>query len=1280
MPVGMIVGGWFASSAVSNVITYLMSYAKDQYKWQLGLKAKSKRLEQALPQIKALLETVDSGDHIKEKNTALEEWLWQFRDAVDEAEDFKDEVEYQRLEKEIEGKKSKVSDATSSVNTFFKWAVHKDPTLKRLKEVVKGLDRLVTEMGPFLNLVATSKDKQPLNTSSRNTTSLLPVFHKLVGRDDEKQMIISKLLNSSSASDSRNFSILPIVGVGGIGKTTLAQLVYNDENIEKHFNTRVWVCVSNTFDVPLLTRRILELVVNEKQTTDNLQFLQQELLKNLRSKKVLLVLDDVWNDQNSKSWDDLLKPFSSVERGSMILLTTRMENVAKMMTGAMEPIFLKRLNKEDYWEFFKDCAFGGVDPNDHKKLKDIGSRIAKKLKGSPLAAKTVGWILKTNLNDEHWERILNSEIWKLDQGENDIMPALRLSYQHLPSHLKPCFRFCSIFPQDYEFDKEKLVYMWMALGLLQEPKNGNERPEDIGDDYMNDLVGKSFFDCQKYGFSGTYYVMHDLLHDLATSVSVGECFRIGEITQTTLIPNTIRHLSINTSLTPPILHEIAKLKHLRTLLLPKGFNPIFIDFPKELKGLRALRILESSAFCITDDSISNLKLLRYLHSHHRINNQVPESVNKLYHLRFLHYQNDSPFLERELLPLDCIQNLINLRRLTTPNSESGKFSGLGRLSSLQILKKFSVEDNGKNMLDLKNLGELRELGIKNLEKVKRTDDVVEANLKDKQHLRTLTLEWDSDCSSGCPEVDEQVLDALEPHSNLQNLNIKCYMGCRSPHWITLQSLSNIVSITLCNCEGWKDLPPLGQLPYLEFLRLERMISVKRVGSAPDGGTEASIFPSLLELSLGELPALQEFYGGAEKAQWLPRLESLEISKCPNLSVFPNLPCGLRKLRIEVVNWTALPKLWLGGNTNALSMSSPLSSSSWSTSSLSLLHIRHCEGLESLADGLLLQTELFTSLEKVSIIDCGKLTHLPIGQFDKFPSLKDLEVWGCPKLQRRSTSGRFFPPSLQSLFIQDWDFQDLEDFNLLHFLGLWGWANIKSLPSAEVFGRWKALKYLRIRDCSELESLGGLQALSSLEELWVERCPKLVTSASTSPSALLVEEPRSSPSSSSSSLIVKHLFIDDLFLLCIGPLKYISLQILVIFETQVVHIESCDEVRYSSALKEWVLNNRTSLESIYCDRYSRLFSLVDLQSLPSLQYLSIHRYRNLQSLPELPSSLETLTLYGCSSELEERCLQDSGPDWPKIQHIPNVTIGRYDKEDLATFTVAKHRGQPQLEET
>ncbi|XP_072971054.1 putative disease resistance protein RGA3 [Typha angustifolia] len=883
-------------------------------------------------------------------------------------------------------------------------------------------------MGPFLNLVATSKDNQPLNTSSSNTTSLLPVVHKLVGRDDEKQMIISKLLNSSSASDSRNFSILPIIGVGGIGKTTLAQLVYNDENIEKHFEKRVWVCVSNTSDMPLLTKTILELVVNGNRTTDNLQLLQQELLKSLKSKKVLLVLDDVWNDQNAKSWDDLLKPFSSVKRGSMILLTTRMKEVAEMMTSTPESLFLKGLNEEDYWKLFKDCAFGDVDPNDHKKLLDIGSRIAKKLKGSPLAAKTVGWILKTNLNDEHWERILNSEIWELNQDENDIMPALRLSYQHLPSHLKPCFRFCSIFPQDYEFDKEKLVCMWVALGLVPEPINRNRRLEDIGEEYLNDLVGKSFFDRKTHG-QNTYYVMHDLLHDLATYVSIGECFIIGESTQTTLIPNTIRHLSITVSLiTPPILHEITKLKRLRTLLLLRRFNPISDDFPKKLKSLKALRVLKSFDLNISNDFISNLKLLRYLHSHHY---QFPELVNKLYHLQFLFYEKDYPCLE-ELLPPDCINNLINLRRLTTPIHSSCKFSGIGRLSSLQILERFSVEDNGKNILHLKNLGQLRELGIKNLEKVKRTDDVVEANLKDKQHLRKLMLEWDPHCSSGSPEVDEQVLVALEPHSNLKNLEIKSYMGRMSPHWITLQSLSKVVSITLYNCTGWNDLPPLGQLPYLESLQLERMDSVKRVGSALDGGTEVSIFPSLRELNLTELPALEEFYGGAKTTQWLPCLKSLCIHECPNLSVFPNLPCGLRKLIIRYVNWTTLPELWQGGNTNCLSMSSSLSSSS-STSSLSSLYIYRCEGLVSLAEGLLLQTELFTSLKNVAIIDCGKLTHLPIEEFEKITSLKKLTVTGCPKLQRRSTSGRFFPPSLQSLIIQDWDLLDPEDRSLFYDL-------------------------------------------------------------------------------------------------------------------------------------------------------------------------------------------------------------------------------------------------------
>ncbi|XP_073001060.1 putative disease resistance protein RGA1 [Typha latifolia] len=751
MAVELVVGGWFASSIVSNLITSLISYVKeDQSKRQLGLKAELRRLEKALPKIQTVMNAVDSG-HIKEENPELASWLWQFRDAVEEAEDFIDEMDYYQLEEEIKGKKSKVSHAASRLKTIFQRAVRKDTTLERLKNIIKGLYEVAADVGHFVHLVDKLNHKQPSNTSNRDTSSLLPVEHKVVGRDDEKNNIINKLLSFSSASVRRNFSILPIVGVGGIGKTTLAQFVYNDERIEKHFSKRIWVCVSNNFDVLSLTKKIYEsLKLHQNHTIDNLDLLQREILESLKSKKVLLVLDDVWNDDDRESWGKLLAPFSSVEGGSMVLLTTRMEKITKMMTGTMEPIFLRGLSEENYWDFFKNCAFGDEDPKNYNKLQDIGKKIVKKLKGSPLAAKTVGGILRNNLDDEHWEDILNSEIWELEQSQNDIVPALRLSYQHLSSHLKPCFRFCSIFPQDYQFDKEKIIYMWMALGLVRKPTKGNRRPEDIGHEYFDDLVKKSFFDCKS---AGECYVMHDLLHDLAGLVSQGECFRIDECSGPKSIPTSIRHLSICNYVALPI-PEIIKLKNLRTLLINSDSSED--DILKVLKGLKSLCILVVRNFNIIDDCISSLIHLRYLANHDI--SHVPKSVNKLYHLQFLYYQ-ESFYRHFSDLPVDSIENLINLRILSTPNTRCGKTSGIGRLTSLQILEKFIVAMNENNFLELKNLRELRELVIESLEKVSRVEDICEANLKEKEHIQELTLDWteEYDECSRSPEVDEQVL-------------------------------------------------------------------------------------------------------------------------------------------------------------------------------------------------------------------------------------------------------------------------------------------------------------------------------------------------------------------------------------------------------------------------------------------------------------------------------------------------------------------------------------------
>ncbi|XP_073014259.1 disease resistance protein RGA2-like [Typha latifolia] len=1251
MEVVSIVGGWLGSTIGVGVVNSIVSYVKeDQSKWQLGLEAELGRLEEALPKLQDLLEAVDGGQ-IKADKLALERWLWQFRDAVDEAEDFVDEMSYYRLEEEIHGEKGTVSYVGSlfkRIKIILKRGMHQDSTVKRLKEVVKQLDKAVSGIGEFNSLAGTLTHNQPLKTSNRETGSFSNVRTRVFGRDNEKDDVINKLLNSNPTAE-KNYSILPIVGVGGVGKTTLAQFVYNDERIKKHFNMRMWVCVSNNPNLILLTKKIYESTLGEKPHLDTLDYLQNKLSEKLKLQRFLLVLDDVWDDIDNVDLDTLLAPLRSGERGSMILLTTRIASVAGKMMGKVKPVFLNGLGEGEYWEFFKECAFLDEDPEYHKILQDIGRRIAEKLKGSPLAAKTVGGILSANLEYQHWKYILDSEIWRLNQNENDIMPALTLSYQYLPSHLKPCFRFCSIFPQDYEFDKEQLVYMWMALGLLQKSINENRRQEDTGDEYLNDLVMKSFFD-YKTDDKRTYYVMHDLLHELATSVSRGECFKLEESSLPIPIPTTVRHLSIFTSVSLSTVDEITKLKNLRTLLLIQRIPEIL----GLLKGLTTLKILASSTLEFTDDCISNLKHLRYLRSNYYCTSQVPESVNKLYHLQFLYYGNKS-ISSSKLCPPDHVNNLINLRRLSTPNSVGGKVYSIGRLTSLQILEKFNVKENGNNISELNQLRQLRELGIQNLQEVTRVEKVIEADLNAKEHLRKLLLDWASqlekDRRNVSPEVevDEQVLDALRPHSDLMNLEIRNYKGGRSPHWMATESLSNLVSISLFNCEGWADLPNFGRLRYLEFLELSSMDLVKRVGVQIEGTAEVASFPSLQVLKLSSLPELEKFYGGGMTTQWLPCLKSLSIIECPELRVFPNLPCHLRDVHIEHVNWIVLPELSQRRNNNSLSNSS-------SSSSLSSLKIEFCRRLTSLAKGLLLHPELFTSLGNLTISKCGSLTHLPTGGFGKFTSLKTLRIKGCPKLQRgsSSTSRRFLPLSLQSLAIEDCDVLDTfpkasKDLKFLSKVELKRCPNITSLPSAEVLRTWKTLRMLSIEECPHLESLGGLHALSSLKILKVKRCPKLVAAAS-----------------QSASLTLDKLAIDDLSLLCIAPLKSIS--------TRDVNIEGYNEVA-SSEIEEWVSNNSTSLQVLKMTSVSsQQFPPVYFQRLSCLENLKVAECFELQSLPKLPPSLRKLVLGNCPPELEERCLRDSGPDWSKIQHIRNVRIGNCTKEKLATITLEEHREQ------
>ncbi|KAL5546744.1 hypothetical protein UlMin_006431 [Ulmus minor] len=212
--------------------------------------------------------------------------------------------------------------------------------------------------------------------------------------------------------------------------------------------------------------------------------------------------------------------------GSKIIVTTRKQSVANVM-GTISTYELKGLPSKDCLSLFIKWAFKDGDDKQHPNLVQMGEQIVKKCKGLPLAVTSLGSLLYSKLDEGDWRYIRDNEIWRLEQKEDDVLHALQLSYNELPSYLKRCFHYCSLFPKDYRFNSPQLIRHWMAHGLLVPPDGQrNKSFEEIGELYFKQLWSRSFFqDVVEHQNYGGYYTfsMHDLIHDLAQLMSKNEC-------------------------------------------------------------------------------------------------------------------------------------------------------------------------------------------------------------------------------------------------------------------------------------------------------------------------------------------------------------------------------------------------------------------------------------------------------------------------------------------------------------------------------------------------------------------------------------------------------------------------------------------------------------------------------------------------------------------------------------------------------------------------------------
>jgi hypothetical protein len=577
-------------------------------------------------------------------------------------------------------------------------------------------------------------------------------------------------------------------------------------------------CVSNDFSLKKITKSIIELITKTTCEDLELELLQRKLQDLFRRKRYLLVLDDVWNTKQ-ENWQRLRFALACGDKGASILVTTRLAKVAEIM-GTVPLLELSWLSDKDCWELFKQRAFG---PNEVERadLVVIGKEILKKCGGVPLAAIALGSLLRFKREEKQWLYVKESKLWDL-QGEDNVMPALRLSYLNLPIKLRQCFSFCALFPKDEIISKQLLIEIWMANGYIS--SNQMLEADDIGNEAWNELYWRSFFQNTEIDEFGqiTTFKMHDLVHDLAQSVTNEVCC-ITDDNDIRTVSEWTRHLFIYNKNSLEEVKSI-QLHHVQSLKTYMECNFDVFEAcqlsPQVLKCY-SLRVLLSNRLNNLSSSIGHLKCLRYLDFSEGSFKTLPKSLCNLEVLK-LDLCNFLEKLPDGLTRLKALQHLF----LSSCDSLISLPPHIGKLTSLKTLRKYIVgEENGFLLEKLGQLNLQGQLHIKHLERVKSVTDAKKANIT-RKHLNQLWLSWERNEVSQLQENIEQILEALHPYAQkLYSLGVGGYTGAHFPQWISSPSLNDLSSLELVDCKSCLNLPELWKLPSLKYLKISNMTHV-----------------------------------------------------------------------------------------------------------------------------------------------------------------------------------------------------------------------------------------------------------------------------------------------------------------------------------------------------------------------------------------------------------------------------------------------------------------------
>ncbi|XP_027062226.1 putative late blight resistance protein homolog R1A-3 [Coffea arabica] len=698
----------------------------------------------------------------------------------------------------------------------------------------------------------------------------------VVGFEDETASIINQLRNGS-----RQVRIVSIVGMPGCGKTTLARKVYNDSSVKSHFYERAWCTVSQIYQKRNLLLQILT-CIESKLPEDVFKMGEEDLAlqvkRHLLKNRYLIVLDDVWDID---AWNGLEASFPDDGNGSRVILTSRLRGVAPQDKLDHEPYSLPQLTPNETWDLLKGKLYPGQDLAP-PELCEIRQQVVEMCQGLPLTVVILAGIL-SRMDRYGWKEAVEGLSSRNVSSTEQCTATLELSYKHLPDTLKACFLYFGGFPEDHEHNTKRLISLWVAEGFVQ--KNQPKRLEDVANDYLMELIGRSLVTVSKpRSIDGVKACrIHDLLYEFCVTKAKEENFsrlvRRDDKLSDINVPCYLRRLCIDSN--PEHFDKLGLFAPAirRLLFLSSGMgNEVYFDFRFIFHIIKLVTVLDLSQIGL-DPFPRELELLvhlRYLAILGQGKLDLPPSICNLPNLETLIWRNSS-FHCSVSLP-DTIWNLKKLRHLELI-SEGHKYYCF-----------FFPSDNLDNSSQLRDLDFLACLSLDPEENISKL-------LRKFPNIRKLR------CSVNLkPDVEHHV--AMDCLSQLESLSLSRVLYGYQQFHIDFQFPLSIKRLTLTYFGmPWRKMAAIGNLPNLEvlklleeafegeiwemeaekfpnvrFLKLASLNIVKWTASSEYEYEDQDYFPRLQKLVLESCDALQEIPSCLGNSS---TLEIIEVSKCPN---------------------------------------------------------------------------------------------------------------------------------------------------------------------------------------------------------------------------------------------------------------------------------------------------------------------------------------------------------------------------------------------------------------